>query len=159
MDKPQTELCVRLLGPEDAERLCAADPDTFDAPVQPALAAAFLHQQDTHAIAAALHGERVVGMATGVFYLHPDKPLSLFIAEVGVADAYLRQGLGRRLVDCLLTEGRRRGCAEAWVATEVDNAPARALYAAAGGELAPERFVVYAWPLGEDSESDESAPR
>ncbi|WP_374658379.1 hypothetical protein [Inhella sp.] len=42
MDKPQTELCVRLLGPEDAERLCAADPDTFDAPVLPALAAAFL---------------------------------------------------------------------------------------------------------------------
>lgn len=150
MSDPDTAITVRLLGPADAELLAAAHEDVFDLPVQPALAQQFLQRGDTHALAAALHVGRLIGMASGIFYLHPDKPLTLFIAEVGVADAYLRRGLGRRLVDCLLAEGRRRGCHEAWVATETDNAPARALYAAAGGREEAERMVVYAWPLDGD---------
>lgn len=43
-----------------------------------------------------------------------------------------RRGIARRLTATLLEEGRALGCTEAWVATELDNAPARALYRSSG---------------------------
>ena len=42
------------------------------------------------------------------------------------------RGLGRRLLDALLAEADRRGCAEVFLEVRPDNAPARTLYAARG---------------------------
>ncbi|MEO1329479.1 MAG: GNAT family N-acetyltransferase [Pseudomonadota bacterium] len=52
--------------------------------------------------------------------------------------------LSRALMAEMLAIARAAGCAEAWVATEGDNAPARALYRAAGG-AETERIVLYEW--------------
>jgi aminoglycoside 6'-N-acetyltransferase I len=107
--------------------------DVFDNPVSPALAAEFL-ADPRHHLAVALDGETVVGMASALHYIHPDKPADLWINEVGVAPSHHRLGLGRRLVAALLARGRELGCHQAWVLTDEENAAARRLYAAAGGE-------------------------
>jgi aminoglycoside 6'-N-acetyltransferase I len=75
----------------------------------------------------------VVGMASGVHYVHPDKPPELWVNEVGVAPAYQRRGIGRQLLRALFERAREVGCAGAWVGCEATNSAARGLYAAAGG--------------------------
>ncbi|WP_245417356.1 hypothetical protein [Aminobacter sp. AP02] len=52
---------------------------------------------------------------------------------------------------CAVAAGREAGCEEAWLGTELDNVPARALYAsrkAAAG--AAETFVMYVYDLNRD---------
>ena len=108
---------VRLLSRSDADVLMRADDDVFDAPVRRDYAKAFLADSNS-VIAVALHQDTVVGMASALTYRHPDKPLQMFVNEVGVASAYLRRGIGKALVSCLLEAARELGCTEAWVATE-----------------------------------------
>jgi aminoglycoside 6'-N-acetyltransferase I len=124
---------VRLLGPADASVLeCVAD-GVFDHDVDPTLAAEFL-ADPRHCLCVAIVDGVVAGMASGVRYVHPDKPSELWINEVGVAPAFHRQGLGKRIMAELLAHARREGCREAWVLTDDDNSAARALYRAAGGD-------------------------
>ena len=123
----------------DKDLILSAADGVFDDDATPALTAEFLADHRHHIVAALVEG-RLVGFASAVHYIHPDKPAELWINEVGVAPAYQRQGLGRRLMDALLDHGRALGCKEAWVLTEQDNEAARALYRAAGGS---EEAVVY----------------
>ncbi|HEY2482065.1 MAG TPA: GNAT family N-acetyltransferase [Caulobacteraceae bacterium] len=123
---------VRLLGPGDAQTLARVAADVFDNPVDPDLASAFL-ADPRHHIAVAIDDGLVVGFASGVHYVHPDKPPELWINEVGVAPTHRRRGLGRRALTALLAHGRSLGCVNAWVLTDQNNPAARALYAAAGG--------------------------
>nr|WP_243446222.1 GNAT family N-acetyltransferase [Polymorphobacter fuscus] len=102
----------------------------------PHLAEAFLGDPRHH-IAVAIADGRIVGFASGVHYIHPDKPAQMFINEVGVAGPWQRQGLGRAVMAALLDHARTLRCGEAWVLTDDDNAAARALYTAAGGADAP----------------------
>jgi ribosomal protein S18 acetylase RimI-like enzyme len=55
-----------------------------------------------------------------------------------VAGARNREAAGHTLLD----EGRRLGCVEAWVATEVSNEAARRLYRSAWGREDSEHAVV-----------------
>lgn len=137
---------IRLLSRDDLAVLDDVDPDVFDHPVQPAHAARFLASPD-NLLVVAIDNRQVVGMASGTIYSHPDKPLQLFVNEVGVADRCQGQGIGRRLMGFLLAQARSLGCAEAWVGTEEDNTRARALYRAVGGREEPERAVIYTWSL------------
>ena len=84
----------------------------------------------------------VVGMASGVHYVHPDKAPELFVNEVGVAPTHQNRGIGRRVLQTLLRHGHSLGCKEAWLGTELSNAAARRMYAAAGGEEEAEAMVV-----------------
>jgi len=111
-------------------------PDVFDGPVIPEMAQAFVSDARHH-MAVALDGELVVGIASAVDYLHPDKPLQLWINELGVAPPYQRRGIARQLMEALLEHARQLGCQEVWVGTETDNLPARALYASVGGREEP----------------------
>ncbi len=133
---------IRLLGPDDARLLTRVADGVFDNAVRPELAAEFL-ADPRHHMTVAIDDGTVVGMASAVHYVHPDKPPELWINEVGVAPAWQREGLGRRLLDALLAHGRTLGCGEAWLGTEPDNAAARGLYEAAGGRC--ENFVVYSF--------------
>ena len=99
----------------------------FDEPVRPDLARAFL-AEPRYRIFVALDGLLVVGMVTGFSHFHPDKPEDFFVNELGVNDAYLRRGIGTRLMQALLKEARVMGCADAWLGTELNNGPALALY-------------------------------
>ena len=123
---------IRLLGPDDGVVLDRVADQVFDDAVRHDWAREFLGDPRHHLVVA-IDDETVVGFASGVHYVHPDKPPELWINEVGVAPAYHRRGIGRRLLTMLLAHGRSLGCREAWVLTEDDNEPARGLYTAMGG--------------------------
>ena len=93
-------------------------------------------------IVVALSGGEVVGFASGTVLMHPDKPTGFFINEVGVGEAFRRQGIATRLVRRLVDLAQDRGCVELWLATEGENEPARALYRKLGGKETPD-IVMY----------------
>jgi aminoglycoside 6'-N-acetyltransferase I len=126
-------------------------PDVFDDPIVAQAAGAFLGDPRHH-LAVALDLGRVVGFASGVHYLHPDKPHPEFwINEVGVAPSHQGQGLGKALLRAMLDTARRLGCAEAWVLTERENTPAMRLYQSVGGAEAPAETVMFTFPLQTDT--------
>jgi ribosomal protein S18 acetylase RimI-like enzyme len=139
---------VRIADVGDAEALVRTGDDVFDHPVRPAPLAAFF-ANPSNLLAIALADGEVVGMASGIAYVHPDKPMQLFVNEVGVSERFQRRGVGARLVRTLLDRGHDLGCIEAWVATEDDNLAARALYASVGGLEEAERAVVYVFPIAD----------
>lgn len=138
---------VRLLSAADIAVLDHVDLDVFDNPVRREFAEQYLSTPGNLLAVATLSGV-VVGMASAIAYVHPDKPLQLFINEVGVSQRVKGQGIGKRLMRALLEQGRNIGCTEAWVATEVNNKPARALYASLAGVEDQDVAVVYTWQLG-----------
>ena len=136
---------IVLLGPDNIGALDNVAPDVFDETVDVRLTRTFVSDTRHHMMLAIEDGV-VVGMASAVDYVHPDKAPQLWINEVGVAPSHQRRGIGRQLLDALLAHGRTLGCTEAWLGTEVDNVPARALYESAGSK--PEKFMLYSFPLG-----------
>ena len=137
------EITIRRLGPEEAEVLDRVAEGVFDHAVRPEYLAAFLGS-DVHEMVVALVGDVVVGMASGVVYFHPDKPAQFWVNEVGVGDAWLRRGIGTRLMEALLEVAKERGAEYVWLGTELENAPARGLYLKTGGrEIAG--LVVFEW--------------
>lgn len=135
---------IKLLRRGDDAVLRRVAEGVFDNAVDPALVAEFL-ADPRHHIAVAVEAGTVVGFASGVHYVHPDKKAQLFVNEVGVAPSHHRRGVGRRVLAALLAEGKRVGCVEAWVGTEPDNAAARGLYVALDGSDALGAFVGYEW--------------
>lgn len=142
-------ITYRLLGPRDARVLDSVDADVFDHDVTPELVREFL-DGDANLLAVAIAGDVVIGMASGLVHVHPDKARQLFINEVGVAAPYHRRGIARTLCRMLMDAGAAKGCVSAWVATEVDNAPARALYQSMGGTEDADQAVVYNFALRRD---------
>jgi ribosomal protein S18 acetylase RimI-like enzyme len=140
-------IAVRMLEPGDASVLERVAPEVFDHDVDPELAREFL-ADPRHHLAIAIEDGVVVGFASGVHYVHPDKPAELFVNEVGVASTHRRRGIGRRLLALLFAHAEALGCREAWVATEPGNVAARRLYATAGGTEGPEPFVLVSFRLG-----------
>jgi ribosomal protein S18 acetylase RimI-like enzyme len=131
----------RLAGPDDAALLSRAAGDVFDHPVDPGLTAEFL-SDPRHHLAIAIDDGQIVGMASGVHYIHPDKAPELWVNEVGVAPSHQGQGVGRRVLGVLLEHGRALGCHEAWLLTDDSNAAARRTYAAAGGRESASQIMI-----------------
>ena len=137
---------IHILQAGDASVLDQVADDVFDCPVDPVWSAEFLADPRHHLVVAIDDGI-VVGMASGVHYVHPDKPPQLFINEIGVASSHQGRGIGRRMLDALLERGRALGCSEAWVLTDESNSIARKLYAGAGGEIDSEPAIMYTFPF------------
>jgi ribosomal protein S18 acetylase RimI-like enzyme len=123
---------IRMLGPGDEAALAHVADDVFDNTVNPDLAREFLADPRHHMAVVADDG-LVVGFASGVHYVHPDKPAELWVNEVAVAPSHQRRGLGRDAMATLLAHGRSLGCITAWVLTDRDNEAARGLSAKLGG--------------------------
>jgi len=141
-------LRVTLLGPGDEARFSSVLPGVFDGPTRPELVAEFL-ADPRHHMAVALDDERIVGFASAVHYIHPDKGPELWINEVGVAPSHRRRGLARRLLRALFRKARALGCSGAWVVTDRENEAARALYEKTGVKAGIEQPVLYAFRFGE----------
>lgn len=139
---------IRILHPSEHAVLRRVAPDVFDGEVLPEFAEEFVSDPRHHLAVAVAPDGSVVGMASGVHYVHPDKAPQMFIAEVGVSPAFEGQGIGKRLLAALLGRAEALGCTEAWTATEPDNLRAQALYSRAGGEKDPVPFVMFTFPLG-----------
>lgn len=135
---------IRILGPGDGEVLASVAPEVFDNEVRADLAAEFLDDQRHH-IAVAIDDGTVVGFASAVHYVHPDKPPELWINEVGVATTHRRRGLAGQLLRTLFDLGRTLGCGEAWVLTDRSNEAAMRLYASLDGS--PEDAVMFSFRL------------
>lgn len=139
------EVVLRAAGPADSGLFARVAPDVFDGPVVPERLAAYLASPE-HLMVLAISEGVIVGQVAGVVHRHPDLPTELYIDNLGVTPALQRQGIGRRLVEAVVAIGRERGCTEAWVGTELDNLPARALYK----RLRPreeETFAFYLYDL------------
>jgi len=124
---------IRILAAGDEDVLASVAQGVFDNPVDPDLAKDFL-ADPRHHIVVAIDGGVVVGFASGVDYVHPDKPREFWINEVGVAPTRRGRGLGKSVLRTLLDRARALGCREAWVLTETDNEAANALYVTLGGK-------------------------
>ena len=140
---------IRKLVAGDDAVLQNVAPGVFDEPVRPDLTRRFL-ATPTYRIFVALDGDLVVGMVTGFTHFHPDKDEEFFVNELGVDDAYRRQGIGERLLRAILAEAKAMGCSDAWLGTEHVNAPALALYRKVmTGEDKEEPMSIFTYELGQ----------
>ena len=133
---------VHLLTLDDLDLLLGVEPGLFDKDIVPAQARAFL-ASPLNAIAVALDDGAVVAFASGTVLLHPDKPPSMFVNEVGTRDSHLRRGYATAVSEALFAWARARSCEGIWLATEPDNEAALGLYRRLGGEEMA--IVGFAW--------------
>lgn len=145
-DSRSADVRVLRLTREKADILERLAPDVFDHAIDPKQLAAFLGDA-RHVMFVAVAADVVVGMASGVEYFHPDKRPQLWINEVAVTPARQRQGIGRRLVEGLIDEARRRGCTAAWLGTASDNASGQACFGRVPGVGEREAFWMYEWEI------------
>ena len=139
---------IEILGPGDVVTLLNVAEHVFDHPVRQELITEFLGDPRHH-LAVAVEKERVVGFASAVHYVHPDKLPELWINEMGVAPDHQRKGLGKKLLRALFALGRELGCGEAWVLTERTNRAATQLYSSLGGFEPPDETVMFSFLLDE----------
>jgi aminoglycoside 6'-N-acetyltransferase I len=133
---------IRMLGPDDAPVLQRVAPGVFDNAIDARWTAQFLADARHH-MAVALEGAVVVGMASAVHYVHPDKGPELWVNEVGVAPARQREGIATMLLEALFAHARALGCSQAWLGAEESNVAARGLYGSVGGEEAAMMYVTF----------------
>ena len=120
-------LTIRILRQGDQDVLATVADGVLDRPIDLAMTTEFL-SDPRHHLAVAVANGMVVGMASTVHYVHPDKKPELWINEVGVALGHRQRGIGGALLSALLEVGGKHGCAEAWVLTDRDNTAAIRLY-------------------------------
>lgn len=137
---------IRILDSTDLAVLDNIATGVFDHPIDPRWCAEFL-ADPRHHLAVACDAGQVVGMASAVHYVHPDKSPELWLNEVSVASSHRGRGIGKRLLRALFEHGLTLGCREAWVLTEEGNHAARSLYVSVGGEEAAERPVYFTFQL------------
>jgi len=140
------QFTVKVLSKDDIPLLMNVDDDVFDNPVDEKLASEFLADPRHHIVAAIVDGI-MVGFASAVHYIHPDKPAELWINEVGVASAHQNQGIGKAHMKEMLRLGRELSCANAWVLTERSNIPANKLYQSAAGYVDSDETVMYEFKI------------
>ena len=134
---------IRVLTASDEAVLQNVAPEVLDRGTDWQLTREFLADQRHHMVVAIDEAGMVIGFASGVHYVHPDKPAQMFINEVGVAPSHQGQGIGRAVVQRIVQLASDLGCKEAWVLTDRENAAAMRMYERAGGrrEKAQEMFI------------------
>ena len=123
---------IKVLQRGDENILMNVAAEVFDNPIDAELTREFL-EDHRHHIAVAIDDGVVVGFASGVHYIHPDKPPELWINEVGIAPTHRRRGLGKAVLSALFEVGRAQKCTVAWVLTDRSNVAAMALYSSSAG--------------------------
>ncbi len=137
----------KLLRSGDEKLLEASEQSLFDGDIRPELGSQFL-SDPRHHIAVAIEDFTIVGFASAVRYIHPDKPDELWINEVAVVKAYRRKGIADALLKLLFQCGRELGCREAWVLVDESNIPANQLYSKLGG--VPKKQIMYSFELNDN---------
>jgi ribosomal protein S18 acetylase RimI-like enzyme len=123
---------IKVLQRGDESILMNVAAEVFDNPIDPERTREFL-EDPRHHIAVAIDDGLVVGFASAVHYIHPDKAPEMWINEVALAPTHRRRGLGKAVLNALFEVGRTYNCTAAWVLTYRNNAAALALYSSVGG--------------------------
>lgn len=145
---------IKILASGDDSLLQSVADDMFDDPLLPEATREFL-RDPRHHLAVAIDGGSIVGFASAVHYVHPDKAApELWINEVGVAPSHQRRGIGKAILAALLEHGRSLGCSEAWVLTERGNGAALRLYGSLGGVEPEHETVMLSFRLNEPTASN-----
>src|SRR4051794_35313595 len=126
------------------EATVAAMSHLFDGPSVPEHARRFL-ADDRHHLLVARMGDALAGFVSGVEMTHPDKGTEMFLYELGVDDAWQRQGIGTALVQALVELAKERGCYGMWVLTDADNDAALATYTSVGGSRSNQVMIDWDW--------------
>jgi aminoglycoside 6'-N-acetyltransferase I len=137
---------LKVLSKSDLPLLMNTADDVFDNPIVEKYATEFLNDPRHHIVVAIDDGV-IIGFASAVHYIHPDKPPELWINEVGVAGSHQKQGIGKAIMKEMLRLGQQLGCENAWLTTERDNIPAMRLYMSAGGKVDAGDTVMYEFDL------------
>lgn len=137
---------IKTLTKDDLGLLLNIADDVFDNPVDETFAREFLNDPRHHIVVAISEG-MIIGFASAVHYIHPDKPPELWINEVGVASPHHGRGIGKAIMKEMLQLGSELGCKNAWVLTERNNEPANRLYTSVGGQTSEEDTVMYEFDL------------
>lgn len=107
--------------------------DVFDDHIGRAQLKAYLAQPG-HALYVVRLDGRVVGQVRGVLHHQPDRPVELYVDNLGVTPSCRRRGIARRLMQALVAWGRAQGSETVWLASEPENEDAWAFYNALGFE-------------------------
>lgn len=126
-------IVLKLAAVEDLAALQQVGSELFDHELKPGRTLEFL-EDPRHHMLLAYYNDRIIAMASGVHYVHPDKDPQLFINEVSVLEEFRNKGVARELVRQLWAYGRELNCTEAWLGVDSGNMPARKAYLAAGGK-------------------------
>lgn len=90
--------------------------------------------------------EEFAGMASAKILDKPTGDIWLYIDEVDVCQNHQKKGVGKAIMNYLLSFANTANCNEVWLGTEVDNEPANALYQS----LTPveiQTFIGYTYAL------------
>jgi ribosomal protein S18 acetylase RimI-like enzyme len=145
-DKRKNMFTIKTITKDDLHLLLNPAEGVFDNPIDESFASEFLNDPRHHIVVAIVEGV-VVGFASAVHYIHPDKPPELWINEVGVAPSHQQQGIAKAILKELMEVGRHLGCKNAWVLTDRDNEPANKLYRSAGGQMAQGDTKMYEFDI------------
>lgn len=140
---------VQFLTPADIPLLLNAAKDVFDYAVNENYAREFLDDPRHHIVVALVDGV-VIGFASAVHYIHPDKPPELWINEVGVAAPHQGRGIAKVILKEMVRLGKDLGCVNAWVLTERNNTAANKLYQSVGGRISEEETVLYEFAISKE---------
>ena len=95
-------------------------------------AAAFL-SDERNWLFAALQDDSIIGFACGYELLHHSGIRMLYIHEIGISEAFQRQGVGTALIATLKDACHAHGISRFFLFTSQNNAAANALYRKTGG--------------------------
>lgn len=129
----------------DAPLFANAHPEVFDSPPDMGLVERYLAAPHLH-IAVAAEGGQMVGMCSGVVYIHPDKHETFWINELSVAPPWRRQGIATRLIQVACAHARTLGCTEAWLVSE-NTLEAMGFYRSLGVPQTGENLAMFSFDL------------
>lgn len=136
---------IRTVHSDDEALFGKIAEEVFDNPIDPAILSQYLATPGHHLVVAIADGQ-IVGQVSAVVHRHPDqRPVELYVDEVGVSPAYQRRKIATAMLEQMFALGRAEGCAEAWLGAEPDNEAARALYAPMAQPV--EDVVMYVFKL------------
>lgn len=130
------DVVIKIVGKTDAHILEHVAEEVFDHGVTNERLASHLDEAN-HVMCVAVFNDLVVGQLRAVIHKHPDRAPELYIDNAGVAPAFQRKGIAKRLLAEIVRLAKERSGEEMWVGTEPDNEAAIALYRSFGLKLQP----------------------